>query len=291
VLRSMTGYGGSENCEGGRRVRVEIRSVNQRFLDLQIKAPRSFVCVEDRIRRDVESRLARGRVTVFVDVRDENAASVVLNVPAARRLAGDLAALASELGIPGEIDISSLAAFPQIFEQPENGGGADAVWAILEPALTGALDGLVAMREAEGRELATEITSRLTTISGIVESLEAAVPALTAALRDRTLTKIRGLIEDVAVVDEARLAQEAAIAAERADVVEEIVRLKAHITQALDSMPAGEPVGKRLNFLVQEMHREANTIGSKSADTDVSATVVTLKEEIERLREQVQNVE
>jgi uncharacterized protein (TIGR00255 family) len=287
----MTGYGGSEGTDGGRSVRVDVRSVNQRFLDIQVKAPRILISVEDRIRKSVESRLGRGRVTVFIDWRDSSEASLVLNATAARGLVRDLRELGKELSLAGDVNVSALASFPQIFESPGGGPDADELWSVLSSVLSEALDDLVSMREAEGRELAAELTRLLDSISGIVTSVETAAPEITKALKVKVLTRITDLLEGTIPIDEARLTQEAAIAAERADFTEEVVRLKAHESQARECLKGDGPCGKRLNFLVQEMHREANTIGSKTADTDVSNVVITLKEEIEKFREQVQNVE
>ncbi len=291
MLRSMTGYGGSERSDGDRTIRVDVRSVNQRFLDVQIKAPRSLLPVEDRIRKAVEARLARGRVTVFMDWRGGGASAVSLNASAARGLVSQLRELGRELSLPGDLDLSALAAFPQIFESAGEGEEADELWEFVEPALSQALDDLVTMREAEGRELAVELSARLESIASIVSTVEDASPGVAQSLRDRVIAKITDLMQGVAPVDETRLLQEAALAAERSDFTEELVRLRAHESQASECLDSEEPMGKRLNFLVQEMHREANTIGSKTADTEVSSAVILLKEEIEKFREQVQNVE
>lgn len=291
MLRSMTGYGGSERTVGERSVRVDVRSVNQRFLDVQIKAPRILLPVEDRIKKAVEARLDRGRVTVFIDWRDGGGATVALNLAAARSLVRELRELGKELSLSGDLDLSTLSAFPQIFESTEAGEQADELWAFIEPALTRSLDDLVAMREAEGRDLHVELRGRLDSIAAIVSSIEEAAPGVTSVLKEKVVTRIRELMDGVVPLDEARLVQEAAMAAERADFTEEVVRLRAHESQAAECLGSGEPSGKRLNFLVQEMHREANTIGSKTSDTDISVAVVALKEEIEKFREQVQNVE
>lgn len=291
MLRSMTGYGGFERTDGRRSVRIDVRSVNQRFLDIQVKAPRFLLSVEDRVRKAVESHLARGRVTVFIDWRDSGESAPSLNPDAARSIVRDLRKLGQELSLTGDLDLSTLAAFPQIFESTEGGQGADELWAFLEPAVAGALEGLVAMRDAEGRELQVELSSRLDSIASIVSSVEEAAPRVTTALKEKVLARITDLMNGVIPIDEARLTQEAAMAAERADFTEEIVRLKAHQLQARECLDGEKPSGKRLNFLVQEMHREANTMGSKTADTDVSSEVIVLKEEIEKFREQVQNVE
>ena len=291
MLRSMTGYGGSERADGSRSVRVEVRSVNQRFLDVQVKSPRQLLPIEDRIRKATEARLSRGKVSVYIDWRESGESSVALNAGAARALVANLRELGRELGIEGDVDMATLASFPQILE-PQNGGrDADELWSFVEPALADALDGLVAMREAEGAELETELKKRLDAIARIVGSIEGKADGVVVALKERVETKMRELLENVATIDESRIAQEAASAAERADFTEEMVRLRAHESQAREALERTEATGKRLNFLVQEMHREANTMGSKTTDTDISVAVVELKEEIEKLREQVQNVE
>lgn len=291
LLRSMTGYGGSERADGNRSVRVEARSVNQRFLDVQVKAPRQLLPVEDRIRKAVEARLVRGKVTVYIDWRETGEAPVYLNAGAARSLVRELRELGRELSVEGDVDMATLAAFPQLFEPRTESSDADELWGHLEPALSEALDALVSMRETEGAELESELLRRLDAIERIVSTIEQKAGDVTLALKERVESKMRELLDGVALVDEARIAQEAASAAERADFTEELVRLKAHASQAREVLGRDEATGKRLNFLTQEMHREANTMGSKTTDTQVSVAAVELKEEIEKFREQVQNVE
>ncbi|MBD3347899.1 MAG: YicC family protein [Candidatus Eisenbacteria bacterium] len=291
MLRSMTGYGGSERADGNRSVRVEARSVNQRFLDVQVKAPRQLLPVEDRIRKAVESRLARGKVTIYIDWRETGEAPVALNADAARALVRDLRELGRELSIEGDVDMATLAALPQLFEPRAESSDADELWNHLEPPLSEAIAALVAMRETEGAELESELARRLDAIDSIVSTVERKAPEATLALKERVEAKMRELLEGVATVDEGRIAQEAASAAERADFTEELVRLRAHVSQAREVLGRDEPTGKRLNFLAQEMHREANTMGSKTTDTDLSVSAVELKEEIEKFREQIQNVE
>lgn len=292
MLRSMTGYGSAERTGGDLRVRVEIRSVNQRFLDLQIKGPRQFLQIEDRIRKSIEPALGRGRVTVYIESRDESeAAAPTVNARAARKLVQDLRDLASELGMPGEIDVGVLARFPQVFDTGGEAPDAERLWQVTGPVVEEAVGGLVAMREQEGRKIQSDLAERIDAIDRAVGEIEASAPDVTRALKERVNEKIRSLVDATVPVDDVRLAQEVAIAAERADYTEEVVRLKAHVAHARQCFESDEPVGKRLNFLVQEMHREANTIGSKTADLGVSESVLFLKEEIEKVREQVQNVE
>jgi uncharacterized protein (TIGR00255 family) len=291
VLRSMTGYGCSERTGEDQRVRAEVRSVNQRFLDVQIKAPRTLLQVEDRVRKLVESRLARGRVTVYIEWKSASDASPAVNIDAARELVRQLRHLSEELSIPGEVTLPVVTQFPQVFEQGGDQPGADDVWAVLEPAMSEALDGLVGMRENEGAQLKSELAARLDAIESIVGEIEGLAPDASAVIKERLTSRIATLLEGVVPVDETRIAQEVALAAERSDFTEEVVRLTAHVAAARDCLSAEEPVGKMLNFLVQEMLREANTIGSKGGDVGATTQVLSLKEEIEKLREQVQNVE
>jgi uncharacterized protein (TIGR00255 family) len=288
----MTGYGCSERATDGSRVRVEIRSVNQRFLDVQLRGPRQTIQVEDRIRAMVESRLERGRVSIYIEWTgagvDEGPA---INREYAARLVAELRGVAEELGLPGDITVGHLARFQQIFEHNGATPAADEIWEMLEPSLCEALDAMVGMREEEGRRLKDELSGRLQAISTHVAEIEAAAPDAAAALKARLRERITDLMGETPPVDEARLAQELASAAERSDFTEEVVRLRAHVEHAGSCLDEDGPVGKRLNFLVQEMHREANTIGSKTSDVGVAGSALSLKEEVEKLREQVQNVE
>ncbi len=292
MLRSMTGYGSAERTMDGRRVRAEVRSVNQRFLDIQVKAPRLFLRIEDRIRRYLESQLHRGRVTVYMEWREEGeSAAPGINHAATSVLVSELRELAGELGLPDTIDLAMLTRFPQLFEQSDEDPEADGLWEVVKPVLEEAVSGLVAMREEEGRQLVAEFEERLGLVGTLVAGIEEASPRAAAALKEKMTERVNAFMGDGIEVDQARLAQELASAAERADFTEEIVRLKAHIEHTKTTIAGDGATGKRLNFLVQEMHREANTIGSKNVDLDVAALDLSLKEEIEKLREQVQNVE
>ncbi len=292
MLRSMTGYGSSERTAGSRRIRVEVRSVNQRFLDIQIKAPRLLLQVEDRINRALAAVMARGRVTVYVEWHDSEAASsTTVNLTAARGLVESLRKLQSELKLPGEITVGLVVSQPQIVEQLEEKPSADDIWKDLSPALDKALAELVEMREREGSELAADFAARLEAIEQLTKTLEKAAPRASAIEKARLADRVKTLMGEGMTVDESRLAQELAAAAERSDYTEEVVRLKSHVTQTRHCLVAKEPVGKRLNFLVQEMHREVNTVGSKNSEPAVGTAVIALKEEVEKLREQVQNIE
>jgi uncharacterized protein (TIGR00255 family) len=287
----MTGYGSSERTDEDRSVRVEVRSVNQRFLDVQIKAPRVLLQVEDRVRKLIESSLSRGRVTVYVEWRTAGDLAPRINIQAAHALIRQLHSLREELSVPGEVNLDIVSRFPQIFEQDGDDSQADEVWAVLEPTVTAAMERLIEMRESEGEKLRSELETRLSVIEKETEKLELVAPEASSLIQERLMERLSSLLNGSIPVDETRLAQEIAMAAERADFTEEVVRLKAHVAHARQSMEGEGPVGKRLNFIVQEMHREANTIGAKGSDLGITESVLTLKEEVEKLREQVQNVE
>jgi uncharacterized protein (TIGR00255 family) len=231
-------------------------------------------------------------VTVYVEWHDSDAAScTTVNLTAARGLVDALKNLKSELKLPGEIDIDLVAGLPQVVEQFEETPSADAVWRDLSPVLERALKELVAMREREGAALGRDFAARLDVIERHIVVLEEGAPRASALEKQRLAERVKSLMGDGMVVDESRLAQELATAAERCDYTEEVVRLRSHVAQTRRALGADEPVGKRLNFLVQEMHREVNTVGSKNADAEVAHAVIALKEEVEKLREQVQNLE
>jgi uncharacterized protein (TIGR00255 family) len=291
VLRSMTGYGSSERTDEERSVRVEVRSVNQRFLDVQIKTPRVLFQVEDRIRSLIETLLSRGRVTVYVEWKTAADAVPSINLPAAHALIRQLRSLGEELSVPGDVNLDIVSRFTQIFEQDTESSEAEDVWTALEPAMSDAMQRLLEMRVTEGAKLREELVERLDAIESVTVKIEEVAPEASVMTKQKLTERLSSLLNGSVPVDETRIAQEVAIAAERADFTEEVVRLKAHVSHARECLESDEPVGKRLNFIVQEMHREANTIGSKGSDLGMTESVLTLKEEIEKLREQVQNVE
>lgn len=292
MLRSMTGYGSGEHSDARWCVHVEIRSVNQRFLDIQVRAPRWFLRIEDRVRKAVEQAVSRGRVTVYLEWRsDQPQGAPVLDKEAARAFVEELRALKKELDLSGDVDVTLLAGARESLGTFSELPGAEEAWSLVGPALSSALSELVRMRENEGEELARDVAHRLDVIERILGSIEDEAGKAAESAKDRLVERVEKLMCEQVPVDENRLAQEIAIAAERADFTEECVRLKSHTGQVRQCLDSDQPVGKRLNFLAQEMHREANTIGSKNEDVEVAGAVVTLKEEIEKVREQVQNVE
>ena len=290
--RSMTGFGRGESQDQGQTWTVEIRTVNHRFLDQRIILPRQYQGLEDRVRKLVAARLDRGRVEVGIGLRGDRSGAVRLrlNLGLAEQYHGCLRLLCEELGLPFHIGLTEMLTLRDLIEQEEQSPDLDREWEALEQAVVGALDECDRMREREGARLKEELAGRLDTFAALVERIAAQVPEILAHRQQELQTRIERLLGDVDL-DPVRLAQESALLADKADVTEEIVRLRSHIEQFTRFLAAGEPVGRRLDFLLQEFLREVNTLASKIANSTVAHLAVEMKNEIEKLREQVQNIE
>lgn len=295
MIRSMTGYGEAQRDTPMGRLRLELKSVNHRFLNLSLKTPSGF----DRFERDLtevlRANVARGHVSLYLSV-DRRAAGdgtgVAVDLDRARAYRAALEEIQASLGVPGSVDLAMLARFGDLFRLSEGEGTPDVDVEVLREMAEEAARGLVARRRAEGERLHEDLQARLRAMSASLDVVAARAPERLIRERDRLREAVKELSAQVEV-DEDRLAREVAYLAERWDINEEIVRFRAHLAAFRDALAVdgAEPVGKRLGFLVQEMHREANTIGSKANDTVIAEASMTLKEEIERLREQVENVE
>lgn len=285
----MTGFGAGAASLGAGRYFAEARSVNHRFLDLRVQLPDELEEHQFAIEQAARARLERGRVDLRFRSELDAVGSLELDVARARKAFEALALLRDELAPEAPLPLSLLAVVPDLFRAPAGPDAATVREALLE-AMHAALDGLVAMREREGDALAAELRRHLARVRDHVAFVRAASAALPEQQRERLRLRIAALAGDVAV-DAARLATEVALFADRADVTEELVRLESHVDQAEAMLSTSEPIGRRLDFLFQEMGREANTIGSKSPDAAIAQRVVTLKADLERLRQQVANVE
>jgi len=295
MIRSMTGYGDAERESEEGLVRVEVRTVNHRFFNTSVKTPVGFDRFERSVVEGLKRHLTRGHVSASLTIGRGQAGAageVRIDVERARALKNAMESLREELAIPGEVDLSTLVRFGEIFrgQEPDRGSSLEPEWveALAEQAAAAART----MREAEGRRLADDLGGRLDAMERLLEDVAERAPVRLAAERDRLAAAVAELSGQVEV-DQDRLAREVAYLAERWDINEEIVRFRSHIELFREALAAdgAEPVGKRLGFLVQEMHREANTLGSKANDARIAHASVGLKEEIERLREQVENVE
>lgn len=297
MIRSMTGFGEAERAVDGGRLRVEIKTVNHRFLNTSVRTPAGFDRVEHEIQQWIRPFLARGHATIAVLLeRDESGPQdgelPVLDLPRARHFAELLRSMRDALALDGGVDVGSVLRMGDVVRAPDARQRGPAVDVeVLRATVEAAAEAVVVMRSSEGARLREDMEGRLAALRRELDVVAGRAPERLVAERDR----LRGQVAELAGqddVDEDRLAREIAYLAERWDINEELVRFRAHLDAFDDALGnGGEPVGKRLAFLVQEMHREANTIGSKANDAVISHASVAMKEEIERLREQVENVE
>lgn len=295
MIQSMTGFGAASFRVDGTPFQIELRSVNHRHLDVRVKLPRALAALEAGLRTRIQERFERGKIDCSVSAPQGEGPAPRLEVDrqaleayraAARILVGD--------GIRDTLGTAELLALPGVARLVEPQLSDDALRDAAEPALDAALEGLAGMRAAEGAMLARDLEARLARLSELADALDARAGVIQQAVRERLRRRARQLENEVGVLDEARLHQELALAADRLDVSEEILRLRSHALQfhkALEAAGPGRAAGRRLDFLLQEMSREANTLGAKGADADAAHLVVELKTELERMREQVQNVE
>jgi uncharacterized protein (TIGR00255 family) len=300
MIRSMTGYGSAEAPTAAGRFTVEVRSVNHRFCEIVVRMPRDLAPLEDRVRAAVQSRVLRGRVDVTI-LREDRALrpkTVRADVELARAYAQALQEIAGVLGVVGrrgrsggDVPLSLLSSFPDVLRVEEPREDVEAVWSDLARAVGDAVGALTTMRQAEGARLADDMRSRLARIDDLTRIIETRSGAAAAEYAQRLRQRIAQLLGEVPL-DEARLTTEVAVFAERVDISEEVTRLRAHLAQFRQEMvDAAGAVGRKLEFVLQEMGREANTIGSKTSDLEITRAVIAIKGELESMREQVQNVE
>ena len=293
MVKSMTGYGrASKTVESGKTLTVELRSVNHRYFEFSCRLPRSMNLIEDKIKETVHKNVVRGKVEVFITADNSSGTSdeVVLNAELAKMYMKAYNELSAELGIENDIKVSDFARNGEIFSLSHAQMNADELFGELEPVLKDAVSGFIAMREKEGKKLKEDILSRCDTIEENVKAIELRSPETVKEYRQRLQDRINELLSDTSV-DEQRLLTETAVFADRIAVDEETVRLRSHLSQVRSLLDSGEPVGRKLDFIVQELNREINTVGSKAQDIEIARIVVDVKSEIEKIREQVQNIE
>ncbi|MBR3949761.1 MAG: YicC family protein [Oscillospiraceae bacterium] len=292
MVKSMTGYGRAVETVNGREFTVELRSVNNRYLDCSVKLPRSLSFAEEAVKQAVKATISRGKVDVFISVRSEGAADVKVTLNAAM-VEGYLTAMkqmVSDYGVSDDISVSLLSRMPEVFtvEKPEV--DEDQLRADLLGVLAKALESYDAMRAAEGKALENDLRSRGNTIRALVSQVEAGNGQTVADYRTRLENKLKEVLANTAI-DESRILTEAAIFADKVAVDEETVRLRSHLEQMDAMLTGGGAIGRKLDFLLQEMNRESNTIGSKCSDVRLARIVVDIKAELEKIREQTQNIE
>lgn len=291
-LLSMTGYGSAKGSVEGQEITVELKSVNNRYLDCSVRLPRNFLFAEDTVKQAVSAGVSRGKVDVFVSAQaSQNSGTVVsVNEELARGYRDAVARIAETLGLESGLNAFSLARFPDVLTVERRELDKDKAAAALSEITAKAVEEFNAMREREGERLRRDMLGKLETIEGLVSVVEERSPQTVKEYRERLEARLRDILADRSL-DEQRVITEAAIFADRTAVDEETVRLHSHIAQFRTMLEEGSPIGRKMDFLVQEFNRESNTIGSKCSDASLAKVVVDLKSEIEKIREQLQNVE
>lgn len=291
-IKSMTGYGGAKGVVEGLDLSAELKSVNNRYLDVNIRMPRGFLFAEEALKAAVGKHISRGKVDVFVTLNTSTSddTAVRVNEPLLRAYLSALQDVSERYGLENDLTVSVVSRFPDVLTVEKTEADQQALSDGLVALLENALGEYDAMREREGERLLCDISSRLNTIESLVSAVEACAPETVARYEERLRQKMETVLEGKNV-DESRIIAEAAIYADHIAVDEETVRLRSHIAQMRSMLENGSPFGRKADFLIQEFNREANTIGSKCQNADVAKVVVDLKSEIEKIREQIQNIE
>jgi len=290
----MTGYGHGECAQDGFNVAVEIASVNRKQSEVSLTLPRELESLENRIRDAIHERIARGRLTVKVSLHAADGAwarRVRLNVALAKGYARELKRMAKELNLSGPLTLDLVARAPGVFQTDEDVEDAEQLWPLVEKAVGRALAGLVRMREREGAHLAKDLRSRMAAVRESVTRIQGRAPEVLRRYQQQLRERVRDAGLPLPAEDDERLVKEIVYYTDRTDISEELTRLESHFQQFEDCVKSKEPVGRTLDFLAQEMNREVNTVGSKANDAVISREVVQLKAELEKFREQVQNLE
>ena len=292
MIKSMTGYGRSVQTLNGRECTVEVRSVNNRYLDCSVKLPRSVSFAEEAVKQAVKANVSRGKVDVFITIKSENGdeAKVSLNTAVLEEYLAAMRCMVEQFGVKDDISVSTVSRLPEVFTVEKPQVDEDLLKADLLSVVNQALESYNAMRTVEGAALVADLRSRGNTILELVAQVEAGNGKTVADYRTRLENKLREVLANTAI-DESRILTEAAIFADKVAVDEETVRLRSHLKQMNTMLSGGGAVGRKLDFLLQEMNREANTIGSKCSDVALARIVVDIKAELEKIREQTQNIE
>ena len=292
MVLSMTGYGRAGALLHGRDIKVELRSVNSRFFEYSSRLPRSCMFMEDKLKQLVAARVSRGKVELNLSVQAVTAADTVVTVnwPLAQGYHTALQKLAERLELKNDVTAGMLARFPDVLTQTAAPTNEAELWEDVQAVAQQALDAFVSMRAQEGAKLKADVSNRLETVEALVAQIEQNSAGRVQAYSEKLYARLQELLGD-RNIDEARLVTEAAIFADKTAIDEETVRLHSHVAQYRDILEMDEPIGRKLDFLTQELNRESNTIGSKCQDVAITRLVVDLKSEIEKIREQIQNIE
>ena len=292
MLKSMTGFGRAEVMDSDKKITVELKSVNHRYLDMNVKMPKKFSFFEAAIRNVLKKYMQRGKVDVFISYEDytENRVALRYNKELAGEYLRYLNAMAEDFQLKNDVSASVLSHYPEVFVMEEEPVDENEIWTALEQVLTEAAVQFVASRETEGQNLKTDLFGKLEALNQKVDQIEARGPEILCAYRERLMQRMRELLEDTQI-EENRIAAEVVLFADKICTDEETVRLHSHIKNMKEVLESGNGIGRKLDFIAQEMNREANTILSKANDLEVSNIAIDLKTEIEKIREQIQNIE
>ncbi|MCX7842688.1 MAG: YicC family protein [Clostridia bacterium] len=292
MIKSMTGFGRGGAQDEGREFLVEIKTVNHRYLDLFLKMPRQLGFLEDKVRELVGRNISRGKIDVYISFEDngENAKEVLLDEALAKAYISALENLKEKFSLNDDISVSLVSRFPDVLRVEKAEDDEEKTWKLLKTALEAALDSLIQMRLNEGKELRNSLLEKADCIESVLSDIKKRSPEIVKEYKIKLENRIKELL-DQQTVDENRLAMEVALFADRCSIDEELVRLGSHIGQLRDTLDSKQPVGRKLDFLLQEMNREINTIGSKANDLEITRHVIDVKSELEKIREQIQNIE
>ena len=292
MIKSMTGYGSAKGQACDLEISVEVKSVNNRYLDASVRMPRSFLFAEDAVKSAIGRHITRGKVDMFINVDSSGSddMNVKVNEPLLRAYLDALGLISEKYGLENDLTAVSISRFPDVLCVEKKDRDAEELTAGIVEIAEEALRDFDAMRQREGEKLRADVLGKLETISSLVETVENESPRTVEAYRNRLREKISEVLSS-AGVDENRILAEAAVYADRVAVDEETVRLRSHMSQLRSMLAGGSPIGRKIDFLIQEFNREANTIGSKCQNSDIAHVVVDLKSEIEKIREQIQNIE
>lgn len=292
MIKSMTGFGRCEIQEAERKITVEMKSVNHRYLDVNIKMPKKLNFFEAAIRSELKNYIQRGKVDIFITYEDytETNVCVKYNKELAAEYMGYLNQMAEDFSLDNDVRVSALSRYPEVLSMEEQTIDEERLWQLLDRGIKGAAEGFVETRIKEGENLKNDLVSKLDVMLTHVDFITERSPQIIAEYRQKLTDKVRELLED-SKIDESRLLTEVTIFADRVCVDEELVRLRSHIETTKETLIQGGSIGRKLDFIAQEMNREANTILSKSSDLEISNRGIELKTEIEKVREQIQNIE
>ena len=293
MIRSMTSFGRSSSEEGKKRFfTVEMKSVNSRYLDVNFRMPKTLISLEEEIRKMISNTLSRGKVDVFINLKNYNEGNGIpkVDINLAQEYLKCLKEIEEKLEVKNDISVMQIARFPEVITVVEEEDKIEEIWEELKPLIQNSLNMMIGMREVEGSKLKEDILSKISQIEQLVSKVEEFADSIPKAFKVKLEERLKELLNNIDI-DENRVAMEACILADKATIDEEIIRLNSHINQVRETLNLNEPIGRKLDFIVQEMNRETNTIGSKSSDIQMTNIVIDIKNILEKIREQVQNIE